>query len=128
MASVEKLSPCRILFRNSSSCSFTRILSSTLIGGFLTISAITYEPFKQLYPSTYKKNLTEDESSLVGNWNMQEGCSYYTCDLSSKGNTGYIAKCNWCATEFPFVKETNSTNNPDLIVPVMNYNVENKHS
>ena len=77
--------------------------------------------------TSFSKNITANEPGLVGNWNMQEGCSYFTCDQSGIGNTGYIENCNWCATEFPFVKATNSNTNPDLMVPVMNYDVVDKN-
>lgn len=76
--------------------------------------------------TSFSKNIVDDEKGLVGNWNMQEGCSYFTCDLSGKGNTGFIEKCNWCATDFPYVKATNSYTCPQLLVPIMNYNVANK--
>lgn len=73
--------------------------------------------------TSFSKTIAENEPGLVGNWNMNEGCSNSTLDLSGENNTGFIEKCNWCATEFPYVEATNSNTNPDLVVPVMNYNV-----
>lgn len=67
------------------------------------------------------RNLSGQENGLVGCWQMKEGCSFTTSDLSKEHNNGYLQGSCWCSEEFPFVEETNSMTNPELIVPIMNY-------
>lgn len=65
---------------------------------------------------------------LVGYWAMSEGCQQVTCDNSVEGNNGYLAGSCWAPEVFPFVEETKSYTNPQLLVPVMNYRKDVKTS
>ncbi len=69
----------------------------------------------------FSKTLTGNENGLAGNWLMDEGCKYSTCDNSAEGNDGYLAGSCWCAKDFPFAEDTYSGITSELIVPIRNY-------
>ncbi len=65
--------------------------------------------------------LDGDEDGLVGYWRMDDGCSYYGCDMSGNGNNVYLMeKTCWCTSTFPFVPDFKKGES-GLTVPVVNH-------
>ncbi|MCD4728994.1 MAG: T9SS type A sorting domain-containing protein [Bacteroidales bacterium] len=106
--------------RNSSS------VSNYFCGDIDEVRVWNYCRTEQQISSYDSRNLTGQENGLVGYWQMKEGCSFTTCDLSKENNNGYLQGSCWCSEEFPYVEETNSMTNPGLMVPIMNYNEMNR--
>ena len=91
-----------------------------------TISAITYEPFKQLYASTYKKNLTEDEIRLFnpikidydeyddGEYNLHIGREDLKGIFTVKGSEIFLNNYNKEVKEFLQYIDRESWWNPDI--------------
>lgn len=64
--------------------------------------------------------LDDDAEGLIGYWRMDDGCNYYTCDMSGEGNDAYLMGSCWSPSTFPFVPDFNESV-ASITVPVINH-------
>ena len=78
----------------------------------LARTAEQIEKYQRLY-------IDKNANGLVGYWKMNDGCSYYGIDNSSKENNVYLMNSCWCSSTFPFVPDFREEVT-SISVPVIN--------